>query len=183
MEFSVRLGAGGQHQLELQGSCRNPHWVTALFQGLSDYRISIVSGHAAVGLQGDWHARFHLDCSACSTDVARIDYSALTERTTSTLLVAEAPLLSTFNVSRRPDQSLELRIDAPDQRGFLGRILARISGLGLFPVSMEIGTINGRINDRLVFRGIGGLVPSESIPKSLEILLNRFVPQSKAAVV
>ncbi len=183
MEFSVKLGASAQHQLELEGTCRNPYWITALFQGLSDYRISIVSGQASLAASNEWRGRFHLDCSDCSSDVTRIDYSAMTERSSATLLVAETPLLSAFKVSRRPDQSLDLRIDAPDQRGFLGKILARISGLGLFPVAMEIGTVNNRINDRLVFRGIGGMVPGESIPKALETLLNRFLPQGRPQAV
>ncbi|MBL6750881.1 MAG: hypothetical protein ISP90_10185 [Nevskia sp.] len=182
MDFFVRLGTSGQHHLELNGSCRNPHWITALFQGLSDHRISIVSGHVTLGPQHEWHGRFHLDCAECRIDVSRIDYSGMTERTTSALLVSEAPLLSTFSVTRRADQSLELRIDAPDQRGFLGRILARISGLGLFPVSMDIGTVNGRINDRLVFRGIGGMAPGEPVAKALDTLLNRFTPQQGRAV-
>lgn len=179
MDISVRAGVHGLHQLDLFGHCHDPHWVAGLFSGLADHGVSIISGHAAQDGQGLWRAQFELDFRDCASDPQQLDYALMMRRAAA--LDAAMPALSSFGLSRRPDRGLELNLRAPDQRGFLGRLLVRISGLALFPVEMEIRTVGGQIDDRLVFRGIGGAVPGEAIPKALESLLKRMLRPGQVA--
>jgi hypothetical protein len=83
--------------------------------------------------------------------------------------------LTGFRVSRREDQQLELELEGPDQIGFLGRILMRLSLLALFPSSMVINTVGGQIKDRIILHGIGGKGPAEAAKVSLEGTLKQMV--------
>ncbi len=85
------------------------------------------------------------------------------------------PKLSRFELSRRSDQQLELKLEGPDQIGFLASILGRVSVLALFPSSLEINTMRGQIRDAIVLRGIGERGPSEAAYQSLERMLRSFV--------
>jgi hypothetical protein len=40
---------------------------------------------------------------------------------------------------------------------------------------MEINTVSGRIHDQIVFCGIGGLPPGDSVDESLEAMLRGLV--------
>jgi hypothetical protein len=74
---------------------------------------------------------------------------------------AAAPRLSSFEVRRRADRQLEMHLEAPDELGFLGRLLSRISALTLLPSELHIPTPWGdAIQDRLVLGGIGNAPPS-----------------------
>ena len=98
------------------------------------------------------------------------------------IAVLAAPQLGSFRIARRSDMQLEAHLEAPDQVGFLGRLLTRVSSLGLFPSEMEIATVSGRIKDRLVFRGIMKKAPTETVQKSLEAMFRLLSapPRSEA---
>ena len=164
-------GRNGLQELIMQGLFPHPHWMVFLLAGLSEKQISVVEGRAAQQITHIWDAHFQLDFRRSGVTPETIDYLALsTTRTAS----ATAPRLSTFELRRRPDRALEIIVQGPDQLGFLGKLLGEVSLLALYPTELEINTNGGQIKDRLVFRGIGGAVPSENIESSLQTLLCNF---------
>jgi len=163
LESSISSTVEGFHELVLQGRLHRPHWVAQLFAALSLQHVSIISGEAAQGKGGEWNSKFVLNFKGSSADPLHLNYSALAEQTPSGEML------------RRPDQLIEVHLDGPDQIGFLASILARVSGLALFPSALEIDTIAGRIKDSLVLRGIADRGPSEAAFQSLDRMLRSFL--------
>ena len=174
LESSISLTSQGYHQLSLNGRLHRPHWVAQLFAALSQLHVSIISGYATQVKGGEWTSKFLLSFSNSSADPNRLDYNALAEQS----LPAErtfSPKLSRFHILRRADQLIELRVEGPDQIGFLAAILSRVSGLALFPSELEIDTVAGNINDSIVLRGIADRGPSEAAYQSLDRMLKSFI--------
>lgn len=163
----------GLYELKITGSFTHPHWMAFLFSGLAASGVSVVSGRAMQASSGLWEARLTLDFASVVVRPDTIDYVALALQKPAQT-DARAPRLSRFQIARRMDRSLEVTLDGPDQIGFLGRVLGRMSLLMLFPVEMEITTVSGTIRDKIVVRGIGGTAPDESAKTSLETLLSVF---------
>jgi hypothetical protein len=174
LESSITPTLDGMYELSMQGRLHRPHWVVQLFAALSQQHVSILSGSASQEKQGEWRSRFVLDFSNSSADPKHLDYTAFSEQTAGGDRAA-APKLTRFDLSRRADQLLELKVEGPDQIGFLASILARVSGLALFPFSLEINTYQGQIRDVIVLRGIGDRGPSDAVYQSLERMLRSFV--------
>jgi hypothetical protein len=174
LESSVNTMVEGTYELSLNGRIHRPHWVVQLFAALSQLQVSIVSGYANQEKPGEWKSRFVLDFSNSSADPKHLDYTAFTEQTGSGER-ASAPKLTRFDLTRRADLLLELKLEGPDQIGFLASILGRVSVLALFPSSMEINTLRGQIRDVVVLRGIGDRGPSDAAYQSLERMLRSFV--------
>lgn len=174
LESSISSTVEGFHELVLQGRLHRPHWVAQLFAALSLQHVSIISGEAAQGKGGEWNSKFVLNFKGSSADPLHLNYSALAEQTPSGERLPP-PKLSHFELLRRPDQLIEVHLDGPDQIGFLASILARVSGLALFPSALEIDTIAGRIKDCLVLRGIADRGPSEAALQSLDRMLRSFI--------
>ena len=92
-----------------------------------------------------------------------------------TLVAVGTPRLARFELKRRTDQLLELKVEGPDQIGFLAAILSRVSILSLFPSCLEIDTQNSQFRDVIVLRGISGRGPSEAAYQALERMLRTFL--------
>jgi hypothetical protein len=174
LESTISSTTEGMYQLKLQGRLHRPHWVAQLFSALAQLHISIISGEATQGKGGEWTSSFLLDFSGSSADPRHLNYTAFAEQAPSGERLA-APKLSRFELSRRPDQLIEIRLEGPDQIGFLASVLARVSGLALFPSKLEIDTTDGKIKDSIVLRGIGDRGPSEAAYQSLNRMLKSFV--------
>jgi len=174
LESSISSTVDGYHELSLHGRLHRPHWVAHLFAALSQLHVSIVSGEATQFKGGEWTSKFVLNFTSSSADPNRLDYSALAEQTPSGER-STTPKLSRFEILRTPDQLIEVQLEGPDQIGFLAAILARVSGLALFPSRLEIDTVAGRIKDCIVLRGIADRGPSEAAFQSLERMLRSFV--------
>ena len=170
---SISRAPNGDHELRLQGQFERAHWVAFLFSGLSRLEIAVISGKATRDRDRNWNARFTLDFRGSQAVPERVDYLQLAQQETTSAFAP--PLLSEFAITRRSDQALEVILQGPDQIGFLGRILLKLSLLTLFPIEMEINTVSGRIHDRIVFCGIGGLPPGTSVDASLEAMLRGLV--------
>jgi hypothetical protein len=167
----------GLHELKITGNFTHPHWMAFLFSGLAASGVSIMSGRAMQNGNGIWEARLSLDFTSVVVRPEGIDYVSLAlQKPTQT--DAKAPRLTKFQISRRIDRSLEVTLDGPDQIGFLGRVLGRMSLLMLFPIEIEITTVSGNIRDKVTVRGIGGAPPDESAKTSLETMLRVFVTAS-----
>lgn len=174
LESTISSTAEGKYELKLHGRLHRPHWVAQLFSALAGLRVSIISGEASQEKGGEWTSSFLLDFSSSSADPHHLNYTAFTEQAASGDRPAP-PRLSRFELSRRPDQLIELRLEGPDQMGFLASVLARVSGLALFPSKLEIDTMAGKIKDCVVLRGIGDRGPSEAAYQSLDRMLKSFV--------
>ena len=121
----------------------------------------------------EWDARLVLDFRGAEVEPASLDYAALAESKPD-LPATVSPRLTRYALTRRNDGSLEVQVEGPDQIGFLGRFLGRLSLVMLFPIEIEINTVLGQIHDRVVLRSIGGIVPDQSAETSLEFLLRGF---------
>lgn len=170
---TIARNADGLYDLAVKGQFFHPHWVAHLFAGLAAQRVSIVSGRAAEEDELEWSASFTLDFAGSAADPEAVDYVGLAGKTLPADLAKV--VLTGFRVTRRDDQQLELELEGPDQIGFLGRILMRLSLLALFPSSMVINTVGGQIKDRIILHGIGGKGPAEAAKVSLEGTLRQMV--------
>lgn len=156
---------GGLHRVELSGSFPHPHWLAFLCGGLSAVDVSVVSGRAVRTSPLLWEGQLVLD-----GEVAGLDIVALASRRPP-MRDAAAPVLSWATVERRTDGLLYLSLEAPDELGFLGRLLGRISLLTLLPAEVEIATVGGRISDRFVLSGVGSSPPSDEVLDALRAML------------
>lgn len=156
-------------EVGLRGEFSHPHWLAYLLRGLSESQVSLVSGRAVQSDTLEWDARIVLDFRSSQLLPEKLDYVTLAHQRMDMATLA-APQLGGFRIARRSDLQLEAHLDAPDQVGFLGRLLTRVSSLGLFPSELEIATISGRIKDRIVFRGIMNKAPTDTVQKSLEAM-------------
>jgi len=163
----------GQHELHLTGHFQHPHWVAFLFTALAAQHISIVSGRALQDANQEWDARFELNFDRSTSTPDALDYIALTGQTSMPADTAQ-PQLTSYTLTPRAS-GLEVQLIGPDQIGFLGRILRRISLLALFPVDIQIATVAGSIKDRITFRAIGGGPVSEGVLSMLDNLLKEMV--------
>jgi len=174
LQSSVYTIREGLYDLSLEGRVDRPHWFVQLFHALSQRQVSVISGSATQVKLGEWKSKFTLDFSKSTADPSRLDYSAFSEQN-EILSRSVTPKLSRFKLERRPDQYLDLRLEGPDQIGFLAAILGKVSGLALFPSSLEIRTVAGQIKDSLVLAGIANRPPSETAHQALGNVLRSFV--------
>lgn len=175
-QASILPGEKGLYDLKIKGLFIQPHWMVFLFSGLSEKQISVVEGQAKSAVH-IWDSHFKLDFRRSVATPNSIDYLALAGRRHITPVANHGalPRLDSFYLRRRPDSSLEMRLSAPDEIGFLGRLLGEVSSLALYPTEMVIKTVSMQIQDSIAFRGIGGAPPSETIELALETLLSGLV--------
>ncbi len=147
-----------------------------MFASLAKLNISIISGNARQAARREWEAQLLLDFTSSKAVADQLDYAAMAQQSTQT--PAQQPKLSKFKIVRRADEQLEILIEGPDQIGFLGGLLGKLSLLALFPAELEINTVSNRIKDRVALRGIGDAPPSPATEQSLETMLKGFVVAS-----
>jgi hypothetical protein len=169
-QSSISALPNGHNQLKISGRFTHPHWMAFLFSGLSAANVSVISGRA-VQNETQWEANWVLDFSRSGIAPQSLDYVGLALQRPTQTGGAGALSLTRYQIARRPDQSLEVWLHGPDQIGFLGRVLSRLSLIMLFPTEIDINTSGGQIRDYIVFRGIGGMAPNDEAQKALDILL------------
>jgi hypothetical protein len=160
----------GMHRLSLEGAFSHPHWLAFLCGGLSAARVSVVSGSAVRPRPLHWEGHFLVAGPVAGLDVLTMASTRPAVRD------ATSPVLSSYSVNRRTDGQLELRVEAPDSLGFLGRLLSRISLLTLLPSELEIATVGGTITDPFVLGGIGTSPPNEEVLTALRSMLGQMLP-------
>ena len=175
LESTITATVDGTYELSLHGRIHRPHWVVQLFAALSQQHVSIISGQASQEKPGEWTSRFTLDFSNTSASPKNLDYVAFTEQTLNLGGKAGTPRLTRYELSRRPDKLIEIKLEGPDQVGFLAGMLSRVSLLALFPSFLEIDTLGGQIKDVIVLRGISDKGPGESAYLHLERMLKGFL--------
>jgi hypothetical protein len=160
----------GLHELDLTGVFAHPHWLAFLCGGLAAAGVSVVSGQARRDSPLRWQGRLVLDGRGATTPVTDLDVVALAG-TRPMIRDIGSPALTSFQIRRRLDGQLDLQVDAPDELGFLGRLLRRVALLTLVPTEIEIATVRGTIQDRVVLGGIGTAPPSDEVLASLREML------------
>jgi hypothetical protein len=161
----VRAAPGGLARIELTGSFGHPHWLAFLCGGLSAAGVSVVSGEAIRSAPLTWDG--HL---LVQRDVAALAVVALAGRRPP-VRDPSAPVLTWSSAERRADGQVDLRVEAPDALGLLGRLLARTALLTLLPSEVHIATQGGVVRDRFVLSGIGSAPPSEEVLVALREML------------
>ncbi|MGZ6827047.1 MAG: hypothetical protein ACXVGH_09665 [Mycobacteriales bacterium] len=171
---TIREAAGGLHRLELAGAFLHPHWLAFLCGGLAGHGVSVVSGSAVRASPLHWDGQLLLDASSARGPVTDLDAVALAGLRPA-VRDAASPRLTAYEVRRLPDRRLEVDVRAPDELGFLGRLLSRISLLTLLPAEVQISTVRGEVQDRLVLSGIGRGTPGDDVDEALRGLLAGLV--------
>ena len=159
---------------DLSGTYDHPHWLAHVCSGLADRGFSVLRGHAVRRAAGAWEGHLDVDASGADVPDHEVDVVALAAgvRVTRDLV----PLrLASVTVSRLPTGFLQLDVSAPDELGFLGRLLRRVSLLTLYPAEVSVSTRSGVVHDRFVLSGIGSTVPSDEIAVLLEQVLGGCV--------
>jgi len=166
----MTLAAPVTTRWDLSGRYQHPHWLAHVCGALGDRGISVTAGHALRRSAGEWEGHLDLDASASTVPTGPADLPALaaiTRRRND----KEELRLSSVTLARLDDGFLRLDVSAPDELGFLGRLLRRVSLLGLYPVEVRVATRVGTVQDRLVLAGIGSTRPSQDIGDVLEQVL------------
>jgi hypothetical protein len=166
---TLRPADAGLQRLELEGLFSHPHWLAFFCGGLSAAGVAVVSGRAVRTAPMRWEGYFLVEGS-----VEGLDPLALASARPEVRDPA-APRLSSYTLRRRADRQLELQLEAPDALGFLGRLLSRVSLLGLLPSELDIATVGGQIKDTIVLGSIGSGEPPEDLLVALEKMLSRLL--------
>jgi len=172
--FAIRRGASGLFELALWGRFY-PGWSGSLANGLAQHDVSVVRGFARKVESLRWQARFELAPAHEGVNPLALDYLELAARP----LVAgdRVPVsLQCYEVraSGAEGGSIRVRVEGPDQVGFLGTLLKRFAFLALFPEAMWIDTEADAVHDVFLLKGIGRTVPSDETRGALVRMLRRL---------
>lgn len=154
-EFRIEQQQGGYHRLHVRGKMPID-WVSNLASGLARHGLSIIRGQAFREGAMTWHGHFTLKSSPHAAPVEKIDYHLLVKTTSATSETNLTLDSYTLRTTTERGGSLFLEIQGEDQIGFLGTFFAKLSFYSLFPLHLEIETIEGRILDRFWLGSAGG---------------------------
>jgi hypothetical protein len=155
--------------VEING-CLPVFWAGNLLTALAARNINVISGRGA-GENRNWSAKLLIDARRANTSPDRLDVIGLA--TTEASVIGGGVKLSRFALHPMLDGRLEVRVFAPDQAGFLSRLLRAMALVSLFPRAFEIDTPNGQIEDRFVVSGTGNTV-STAARQALEGILRGY---------
>lgn len=136
----------GSFRVRLGGSF-GQGWLASLCRGLADKRISIDRAHAMRTRNLAWIAEFTALPLEGAEDPDRVPYLALAA--TPVVLDGQPLSLVRYEVEDCFDGTLKLAFEAKDALGLLGTLLAKLAGLGLYPVEMHIDTQTDIASDTL----------------------------------
>ena len=159
--FKINKESGEDYELKLWGRLP-PDWIGSLSAGLCQTGMSIVSGNARKE-QSVWQAVFRFTANGGTTDVTRINYLSLAMDNLGGGRAADI-FLDDFVLDgdlERYDGALYLEVSASNELGFLGAVINHCAFYALFPETMMIDTIDGKVSDRFWIKGLGGQTPSD----------------------
>ena len=172
--FEVRHATRHKFALRLWGPLA-PAWAASLGVGLYEAGIRVVRGQARRAPGGPWLAEFELEALDDSEEPVLIDYLGLASRPVSELSPPPAWLGSHHrSLTAKHGGSLFLEVRASDRIGFLGGLLARIAGVGLAPVELEIDTHGIPVLDRFFLKGLDGQAPGRDERRALALMLDQL---------
>lgn len=159
--FKVNKKSAADYELNLWGRLP-PDWIGSLSAGLCQTGINIVSGKAKKE-RSLWQAEFSFTAHGGPADVTRIDYLSLAMDNLGGGRAADI-LLDQFVLDadlERHGGALYLEVSARDQLGFLGALINRCAFYALFPETVVIDTVGGKVSDQFWIMGLGGQTPSD----------------------
>ena len=159
MDATAHVRPDGRTHYVAEISGRLPvFWAGNLLAALAARNIDVVSGRGS-GENRRWSATLVLDARRAATPPDQLDLIELASTD-----AAPAPnngvRLSRFELKPLADGRLDVRVFAPDQSGFLSRLLRSMALVGAYLREFEIDTPGGHIQDRFVLGGPGGPVSS-----------------------
>lgn len=167
----------GSFRVRLGGSF-GQGWLASLCSGLAEQRISIERAHAIRTRNLSWIAEFTAVPLVGAADPDHVPYLALA---VTPVELDERPLrLTKFEIERCFDGTLKLAFQARDTLGLLGALLAKLAGLGLYPVEMHIDTQTDLASDVLWLCTADADSPSEALRDALESALSSQLEASQA---
>ncbi len=173
--FEIHPLEGGRFHLKLWGKLPRG-WADRLCRGLARSGLTVHRGFAKHGAGAEWIASFELERCRGGLDPMLVDYLALAVRVPSPS--APPPIaLEHYHTEEGPEYGgcLRLEVVGPDQLGFLGGLLERLSFLGLVPEEMEVETGPGGVHDRFLLRTRAGALPGPATVRILrEVLAGRL---------
>ncbi len=146
-------------------------WAGNLLTALAARNIDVVSGRA-VGEKRNWTATLVLSARRAAAPPDALDFVALASADAVPAGTTDLKLTA-FALTPLADGRLEVRVSAPDQPGFLSRLLRTFALVAVFPREFDIDTPGGRISDRFVVCGAGGNV-TPTAHKALEKMLAEY---------
>jgi hypothetical protein len=164
---------GGIYTLRIEGAFPDG-WCGRLCLGLSRESLSVVRGFAR-RIDGEgWVAEFQLLSQDGRSDPRTLDALAFAGQP-----AEEGPplpiTLDSYFVDGSPESGpyVFLEVRGPDRVGFLGSLLERLRGIGLFPEQMSVETWAGQARDTFYLRPArpGARRRSEDAARELEALL------------
>jgi hypothetical protein len=142
-------------------------WLGRLASALSRRGIGIVSVDAIRRSDGSWFGSLVLAVGEATIAPSELDYYGLCSEGPEVRGLARELRLERFQVERTAAGALELRLNGPDEVGFLAAVLDRCEFLGLFPERLQVTTQQGTINDVLWLRGVANNEPSVEVERAL----------------
>jgi hypothetical protein len=146
--FEVNRLPSGSFALKIWGRFQS-NWISSLSSGLSGNHINIISG-SAKKVKNLWQAEFEIKATRSFTNLNRIDYLSLAQSRLDSAVPADISLdefVLDDDLSKHGG-ALYLEVKARDQLGFLASLLSRCAFYTLFPETMIIETVDGKIFDR-----------------------------------
>lgn len=168
------------YRVELSGPLR-PGWMASLGVELASRHLSIDRANGRRLDRGIWNAEIDIVRLADSADPLTLSFVALADsgRTPDMSIPIQLDRYA-LHMSALHGGSLELSFEAPDSLGLLGRLLADLALLVLFPTELRIETHGARVRDRLWLAGIHSAPTAEALGH-LQQRLARYVRQSERA--
>jgi hypothetical protein len=176
MNYALKRLSASRYQLRMQGACYSVNWMATLSASLSALRVNMLEARVESEDPHNWDAEFILDFRTSGLHAEALDYVSLTQRKP-TMVITEAPQLRRFVLLQGADRSIRVIVEAEDHGGFQERFLARVAGLGLYPVAMTLRRTGPIVRNSFTLRGIGGRAPAEEASGAMETLLRRMQPR------
>jgi hypothetical protein len=153
-------------------------WLGRLANALSRRGVGIQSVDAIRRSDGSWFASMQLGVTHATIAPSELDYYALCSEGPEDRGSARELRLERFQIERTAAGALELRLNGPDEVGFLAAVLDRCEFLGLFPERLKVTTQQGMINDILWLRGVANNAPSAEAERALRAQFMRLSAMS-----
>lgn len=138
--------------------------------------VTIVRGFGRQIAPARWVAELQVRPTGPDRNAATVDYLGLALGTPATAMPVPI-LLYRYYVDQSPDVggSLFLEVRGEDRVGFLGSLLDKLAGIGLFPEEMTIETQGPMALDCFSLRAAGGKLPKDTMRRSLVVVLDDLV--------
>jgi len=161
INWEITESPSGSRVLKVSGDLK-PGWLGRLATHLSAEKINILGGAARKISPLRWDSVFEIACSSQLDNISHFNpLPAVMSAGSAQQPYLPPPGITGFSVERSADHGgcLYVEIGGRDCIGFLSGILSVFSFYSLFPIEMELSTVENIASDRFWLKGIGASVP------------------------